>query len=186
MKNIIELLKKRKSIREYLKSPIPRRELLSCIEGARLSPSACNVQPWKFIIVDTRKIKKKLTDEIFKGKFYPNQFAKNAAAIIIVLGKPDKRVTRMAEYIHGPNYYLLDIGIASSNLMLRACELGIGSCMIAWFDKEKTREVLNIPKNETIIALISLGYCKKKQRTPTSRKKIEYISSLTLTKNNKG
>lgn len=172
MKNILELLKKRNSIREYIDKSISRDKLLSCIEAARLSPSACNIQPWEFIIIDNKKLKNKLVEEIFKDKFYLNRFAKKAPVIIAVLAKPDKTVNRMAGYIHGDNYFLLDIGFACSNLILRAHELNIGSCILAWFDKEKLKKILKIPNTNKIVALISLGYFKKNQTSEKSRKKI--------------
>ena len=180
MNNIIELLLTRRSVREYVNKPISRDKLLSCIDAARLSPSACNVQPWEFIIIDDIKLKDKLTKEIFKGKFYPNKFSRKAPVIIVVLGKPDKTVDRMAYYIHGDNYFLLDIGIACSNLILRAHELNIGSCLLAWFDKEKVRKILKISNKKKIIALISLGYAKKKQTSTTTRKNINEILQFNI------
>ena len=84
----------------------------------------------------------------------------------------------MANYIHGQNYHLLDIGIACSNIILRAQELNIGSCMVGWFDKEKVRELLKIKQNKDVVAIISLGYFKNKARCRKSRKKISDIVSL--------
>lgn len=175
MKNIIELLKKRRSIRKYTNKPISRDKLLSCIEAARLSPSACNIQPWEFVIIDDEKLRNKLTKEAFKSTFYPNQFARKAPVIIVVLAKPDKTVNRMAGYIHGKNYFLFDIGIACSNLILKAYELNVGSCIMAWFDKEKVREILKIPNIKKIVALISLGYFKKNRTFKKNRKNINKI-----------
>lgn len=155
LNNILNLLQNRKSVRVYNNKHIDKGTILSCLEAARLSPSACNKQPWEFIVM---KNNKSTIGKLFVGKFYPNKFAEKAPIVIAVIANPDEKTSRMAEYIHGEKYYLVDIGIACSNLILRAWELGLGSCIIGWFDKDLAHHLLQLPKRKQVIALITLGY----------------------------
>lgn len=180
-KDIIELLNKRQSVREYADKAIPRRLLLSCLEAARLSPSACNVQPWEFVIIDDKELKERFCEIAFGGKFFPNRFAAKAPVVIAVLENFDKKVCKMTGYIHGENYHFLDIGIACSNLMLRAYELNIGACMLGWFDTQGAKKILGVGKEKNVITLIALGYPKKGfVNTQKNRKRIEEIAKFNF------
>ena len=64
-----DIVKHRRSIRDFLDKPVERDKVMMCLEAARLSPSACNAQPWKFIIVDDPQVKKKVADAAFGGVF---------------------------------------------------------------------------------------------------------------------
>lgn len=159
--NILDLLKKRKSIRRYLERTIPKKNLLECIEAARLSPSACNLQPWDFIVVSNKEKCKKLTRAAFSGVYSLNKFAQKAPAIIVVLSNPAQKISRMSQFMHGNRFYLFDIGIACSFLILKAYELNIGCCIVGWFDSIAVKNVLGIPNKRDIVALITLGYYRK-------------------------
>ncbi|HOS15417.1 MAG TPA: nitroreductase family protein, partial [Bacteroidales bacterium] len=60
--------------------------------------------------------------------------------------------------IKNKNYKWIDIGIAAENICLQATELGLGSCMIGWFNEKKLKKILHIPRNKSIPLLVTLGY----------------------------
>jgi len=188
MSYLLNLLDSRKSIRKYENRSISRSKIISCIEAARLSPSACNIQPWQFVVIDSAKVLRKITNTAFAGIYYPNKFACSAPVLIAVIARPDKTVGRMANYIHGDRYYLFDVGFACSNLILRAKELKLGSCVIAWFDHERVKKVLKISPSLHVIALIAIGYASsdgKKTRASKNRKKIANIMKFNVGSSNR-
>jgi len=75
---LLDLLKHRKSVRDFLDRPVEREKSMICLEAARVAPSACNSQPWKFIVVDDRELKNRLCDTAFSGIYSMNSFCKTA------------------------------------------------------------------------------------------------------------
>ena len=175
---ILDCITKRQSIRRYFNTPLAREHLLQCIEAARLAPSACNMQPWKFIIVDDVDLKNRLCQEAFGGVYAINRFAASAPVIVAVISEKEKFLTALAGRVRGTKYYLLDIGISCEHFILQAAELGIGSCWIGWFDEKKVKELLKVPHSEKVDVLISLGYYQEVQRSQKIRKPQKEIVSF--------
>lgn len=173
---LLELLRKRKSIRHYLNRPIPKEDLLKCIEAARLAPSACNAQPWKFIVIDEPGLKNKICERAFSGVYSMNKFVKDAPVLIIVVSEREKFISALGGYFRGTRYYLLDIGIACEHLILQATELGIGSCWIGWFNEKQVKQILRIPRNKKVAVIISLGYYEKEPTAKPRRAQGEICS----------
>ncbi len=171
---LLDLIRARKSVRKYLDRPIDRDKLVTCIEAARLAPSAENVQPWRFIIIDDPELKRRFCRKATKGIYRPSRFIENAAAVIVILARLDLVANVLGRGIQGTQYYLLDIGIAGEHLVLQAQEFGIGTCWIGWFNAKKAKKALNIPARYRVVSLIAMGYpaeggTKKKGDLPMER-----------------
>ena len=168
---LIDLIRKRSSIRRYSSRPVERELVLRCIESARLAPSACNVQPWEFIVVEG-EAKNELCREAFGTVHAFNRFAEGAPVIIVVVANPGFSKAKLFSYFKGTRYELIDIGIACDHLVLQATELGLGTCLLGWFNESKTKALLGIPGEKRVAAMIALGHCegageeKEKQRKP--------------------
>ncbi|MCL2435930.1 MAG: nitroreductase family protein [Lentimicrobiaceae bacterium] len=161
-----ELITKRQSERQYDTRPVEAEKIMLCIEAARMAPSACNAQPWKFIVVDEPELKTQLANAI--ASMGMNKFAFDAPAIVaIVLEKPNV-MSKIGSVLKGKEYTLMDIGIAATHFCLQATELGLGTCIIGWFDEKKVRKLLQIPNKKRIPLLLTVGYStdelRKKQR----------------------
>lgn len=124
---LLELLKQRKSVRKFLDRPVEREKIMMCLEAARVAPSACNSQPWRFIVVDDRELKNKLCDVAFSGIYSINSFCKTAPVIVVVISEKSKFLARIGGMFRGTKYYLIDIGIACEHFVLQAEELGLGT-----------------------------------------------------------
>jgi len=159
-----KLINRRASARRYLDKPVERRDIERCIEAARLAPSACNSQPWTFITVDDKAIKDTLCDRVFSGVYGMNRFAKAAPVIIAVVSEKSTFAASLGGQFRGTRYCLIDIGIACEHISLMAEELGLGTCMLGWFNEKGAKRILNIPNNKKVDLLISLGYYEKKDR----------------------
>ena len=158
-----------------MSNQVPRDALDRCIEAARLAPSACNSQPWSFIIVDEEKLKNKLEDEAFSGIYSVNSFAKSAPVLVVVVTERSKYIARLGGYIKGVQYSLIDIGIACEHLMLQAAEEGLGTCWIGWFNEKGVKDTLGISEENKINVIISIGYPKTDEIRDKIRKPIHEI-----------
>jgi nitroreductase len=155
---LMDVIKKRKSVRKYLDKPVPRNHVRTCIEAARLAPSAENIQPWRFIVIDDPEYKMKFCDQVCSGVYRPSLFIRNAPAIVVILAKYTLITDVLGRGIQGTNYYLLDIGISGEHLVLQAQELGIGTCWIGWFNQKKAKKFLKLGPQYRVVSLIAMGY----------------------------
>ncbi len=176
-----ELVKIRQSVRSYTVQPVEKEKLAQCLEAASLAPSASNSQPWKFIIVDEPELKNKVAEATFDPIVRFNKFALQAPVIIVIVLEKPKIVTQIGGEIKKREFPLIDIGITAEHFCLQAAELGLGTCMIGWFNQPKIQELLNIPQQKTIGLLITLGYAPDDYAL---RKKIRKSNSEVI-RNNK-
>lgn len=176
---LLDLLKHRKSVRDFLDKPVEREKIMMCLEAARVAPSTCNSQPWKFIIVDDRELKNKLCRTAFSGIYRMNSFCKTAPVVVVVISEKSKFLARIGGFFRGIKYYLIDIGIACEHFVLQAEELGLGTCWIGWFDERAVKSILNVPRSKKIDILIALGYYDREKLGPEhSREPIDKIASF--------
>jgi nitroreductase len=176
--NFLNLVKERYSVRRYSNKPVQREKIERCIEAARLAPSTCNSQPWRFIVVEDTKLKEAIARETYSKVLSFNSFSKGAPVLIIVISERKNISAKIAGIIKKRDFSLIDIGIAAEHICLQAVEEGLGTCMLGWFDEEAVKKLLNIPKQKRIELIITLGYpdesVKKKSK---KRKDIDCIRS---------
>jgi len=168
-----ELIKLRQSVRRYQNKPVEREKNEKLIEAVHLAPSACNSQPWKLIIVDEPELKNQVAKATFNKAISFNKFATEAPVIAVLVMEKAKLIAQIGGGIKNKEYPQYDIGIAAAHFCLQSAELGLGTCMIGWFDEKKIQQLLNIPGKRKIGLLITLGYppedysLRKKIRKPT-------------------
>ena len=178
MSSFIDLARKRASVRNYSAKPVEREKIMKCLEAARLSPSASNAQPWRYIIIDEPELKKKVCDAAFSGVFFMNKFAKGAPVLVIVIGEPGSAPNKIGTIVQGVQYFLLDVGASIEHFLLQAAELGLGTCWLGWYSEGRIKEALKIPKSKKIVSVISLGYPAEEAVREIDRKPIREISSF--------
>ncbi len=154
--SLLDVIFRRRSIRRYRSKPIPDSVLKNILEAGRLAPSADNVQPWHFVVVTESKIKEKLS----RGRW--NRFIKDSAATIVGCGYAANE------------WSTVDVTIALENMVMAAEAQGIGSCWIGDFKEEELKELLGIPNDLKVIALVAFGYPAEKPNPP-SKKSLEAI-----------
>ncbi len=167
-----ELINKRQSVRRYQEKSVEREKLHQLVEAVHLAPSACNSQPWKLILVDERELKDEVAKATFSKAVAFNKFAVQAPVIAVLVIEKAKLIAQIGGSIKDMEYPQIDIGIAAEHFCLQAAELGLGTCMIGWFDEKKIQQLLNIPRKRKIGLVITLGYpledykLRKKIRKP--------------------
>lgn len=148
---IYKIINKRRSIRRYKQKPIILDILIKFVNAARLAPSAANLQPLEFCIVNDKDLCLKVFKAIswagyIKPEWHPTEDERPVAYIILLVNDSKNP------------WYLRDVSFAASNIVLCAEGLGIGSCVLCKINKEKIRKSLKIPKQIIIDSVIALGY----------------------------
>ncbi len=156
--SFLKLVRQRQSCRSYAKTPVSQEALARCLEAARLSPSACNSQAWRFIIVSDPVLRVRLAEKAFGGVYAMNAFAREAPVLVVVVTERSKYVAQVAGATRGTQYNLIDIGIVCEHFILQATEEGLGTCWIGWFDQKGVREVLGLSKKDSLDIMISVGF----------------------------
>lgn len=172
----LELVKTRRSVRKFSEQAVKRDQIELCLEAARLAPSACNGQPWRFLVFDDPKRKEIFCREAVSGIYRTSSFICKAPVLILALSQRGKLLPELAGRFQGKHYPLIDLGIAVEHLVLQATEVGLGTCWVGWFNAPAVEKLLALPKGEKPIALIPLGYPAEGKSIPTSRKPITEIA----------
>ncbi len=154
--SLLDVILGRRSIRCYKSEPIPDDILKNVLEAGRLAPSADNAQPWHFVVITESKIKEKLSTGTWNG------FIKDSAVTIVGCG-----------YVAN-EWATIDVTIALENMVIAAEAQGVGSCWVGDFKEEEVKELLGIPNNLKVVALVSFGYPAEKP-DPPSKKSLEAI-----------
>jgi nitroreductase len=175
--NFAELVKARQSVREYLSTPVEEEKIARCLEAARLAPSACNSQPWKYIVVDEPELKKTVALATFGKVVSFNKFTPEAPVLIVITSETPNITAKAGTIIKNNQLHLIDLGISAQHFCLQAVEEGLGTCMLGWFDEHRVKKLLRIPRCKRVNLLISLGYPKNNEIREKVRKDLAQIVS---------
>lgn len=161
---MLELIKCRQSDRKYSNKPIEGDKLERIIEAGRMSPSACNAQPWKLIVITDNELVQGVAEASTSKVIGINTFVAQAPVLIIIVREKANLTSKLGATIKEKDFSLMDIGIVAENICLQAKAEGIGSCMLGWFDERSVRKLLGIPRFKRVELIITLGYSLSEQR----------------------
>lgn len=153
-----QLIRARQSVRNYRGQTVAADKLAQLVEAVRLAPSACNAQPWRLILVDEPQLKEQVARATFSRTLSFNRFALEAPVIAVLVVEKPRWTVRLGALVQRRAYPLIDIGIAAAHFCLQAADLGLGTCMLGWFDERRVKKLLHIPARKRIGLLITLGY----------------------------
>ncbi len=196
---LLEVIQNRRSIRKFKPDEVPEEYIHQLIKAGRLAPSGTNLQPARYIVIKSEEARTKLKD------CTPLPFVSAAPAIIACCvdtnsitstGERMKELKEAQAFVDTPlnnadeNYnkgkqsidtaslkaYLnLNVAIAIDHITLRATDLGLGSCWVMMFDKEKVKALLNLEDRYDVLALLPIGY---PDQTPKQRPRLDYNEVL--------
>ncbi len=175
--DFLDLVKKRFSARKYKAAPVEREKIERCLEAARLAPSASNSQPWHFIVLEDPVVKDQVARQTFSTLLTFNKFVVQAPVLVVIVIEKPTLLSQIGGRVKNKEYPLIDIGIAAEHFCLQATEVGLGTCMLGWFNEKSIKELLKIPKEKTIGLIISVGYPDYESVPPKKRKPLENIVS---------
>lgn len=165
-------------MRRFQAAPVAREEVMKCIEAARLAPSASNSQPWHFVVADEPALVQQLAKATYSSLVAFNKFVHQTPLIVALVIEKPKVITQIGAVIKKRDFPLIDTGITAAHFCLQAAELGIGTCMLGWFDQKKIKQLLAIPKDKTIGLLIAVGYPERSEPPDKKRKAIGEMHSF--------
>ena len=146
--DVLSAIQGRRSIRKYSSKPVEEEKLLKVLEAARLSPSAKNLQEWRFIVVKDSETREKLTKEGIG-----QSFVGEAPIILVCCGTEANGIMKC-----GQPRYTVDLSIATAYMILEAYEQGLGTCWLGSFDENIVKKILDIPEDVRVVAITPLGY----------------------------
>ncbi|MDR1870830.1 MAG: nitroreductase family protein [Deltaproteobacteria bacterium] len=174
MADFLELASSRYSCRNFSGAKVEREKLVKCIEAARLAPSGCNAQPWKFVVVDNPEIALKVAETT--QQLGVNEYLAKASAFIVVLEEHAVLMPKIAKMIDSQYFAKGDLGGAALSICLEAESLGLATCMAGLYDRPKLCELLDLPKDQRFFLVIAVGYAaKEKEPRPKLRKSLDEI-----------
>ena len=156
MKNFMDLCLRRQSCRDFADKPVEHDKLVQCVEAARLTPSGCNAQPWSFVVVENPAV----VPEVAKcaQQLGANEYISGAKAFIVILEEHAVLMPMLRKIVPSQYFAKGALGAAALTVCLQAEELGLGTCILGIYDREKLGELLNIPKEKQFGGLIAVGY----------------------------
>jgi nitroreductase len=175
-KDTLDLIISRQSDRKYSDKPVENEKLERIVEAGRMAPSACNAQPWKFIVVTDQKLVLKVAEAASAKLIGMNSFVAQAPVILVIVREKPNMSSKVGATIKNKDYSLIDIGIATENICLQTKAEGLGSCIIGWFDERQLRKLLDIPKSKRVELIITLGYSLSDQREKRRKPSAETVS----------
>lgn len=172
----LDIARLRQSCRSYNREkPVENEKLQKIIEAFRLSPSACNAQPYHMTVVKGEKTKAAAKGCTSMGM---NRFAYDAPVLLVLSEANYNKTAAIGAKIKGNDYRSIDIGIAAAQICAEATSLGLSTCILGWFDDTYLRSLLNL--NTPVRLVITLGYAADDDKLREKmRKDISALVSFT-------
>ena len=165
--NFLEIANTRQSCRAYDETrPVEDEKLNAILEAARLSPSACNGQPYHLTVCTGETAKE--VAMLCRG-LGMNKFAVQAPICIVVSEMPYVKSAAMGAKVKNNDYRSIDIGIATAYLTAEAAAQGLATCILGWFDNEKICKLCNLEHPARLV--ITLGYATEDEKLRAKKRK---------------
>ena len=173
----LELVHTRQSDRAFTTQAVSREDLLTCVQAAQLAPSACNSQPWKFVIIDDAALVKQVGGLIANNPMGINKFAETAPVLVAVVEEPAVLMPKVQGQVPNNRWAKFDLGSATEHFCLQAAELGLGTCIMGAFDEKAIHAALGLPEDSSVFIMLAVGYPSGNTRTKV-RKEVDKICSF--------
>jgi nitroreductase len=157
---LLTLLRERRSIRRYRADPVPDDMVERLLEAGRWAPSANNLQPWNFIVVQDEAIQEQIARlTLYSGE--PRVQLNQSPLLIVLCGVERDRIYH--EYLNG------DVAMAALQMMLQAEAMGLGTCWVGGLDREGIGGLLRIPDPIEVVCLLTVGFPAEAPQAPSRR-----------------
>jgi nitroreductase len=171
-KDVFDAMRETHAVRQFTADQLPEPTLTRLLEAACWAPSAGNLQPWYFYVVQNADLKRRLA-EVCYGQ---HQVAE-APTVVVVLADPARSNERYGE--RGAQLYCLqDTAAATQNMLLAATGLGVASCWVGGFDERQVQQLLEAPPRLRAVAVICLGYSNEADEEPKERLRVADVTTI--------
>ena len=170
--NFTEIAQRRYSCRKYDPTrEVEQEKIDAIVEAARLSPSACNGQPYH-ITVCKGEVAKKVAKAV--GGMGMNEFAADAPVMLVMSEEPYVKLAALGAKLKKNDYRSIDIGIVAAYITAEATAQGLSTCILGWLDDAEIRDICHL--DGTVRLVIALGYAK--EGDPIREKKRKSVQEL--------
>ncbi len=160
--NCLEVIMMRRSIRKFKPDPVKREDIMTILDAGRMAPSAGNLQPCHFVVIQDPAVKAKVQQAALEQELI------GSAPVVIAVCVEPERSSHYGDI--GRNYLcLLDAANATENMLLAAHTLGYGTCWVGGFLQPAIKEVLGLLEDVHVVSLIPLGIADEKPEVPPRR-----------------
>jgi nitroreductase len=167
MKSYLDLVRSRRSVRQYTEEGVPKEKIAAILEAGRQAPSGNNAQPWRFIVVRDEAMKQRLYKAAGK-----QGFILEAPVTIAVVADPKAKMKTATHSKSSeqqvPTMAVIkavrDAAIAADHMVMAAADMGLGTCWVAKYEQEDIRPVLDVPDDCFVVTLITMGYASVKSK----------------------
>ncbi|PKN21475.1 MAG: NAD(P)H nitroreductase [Deltaproteobacteria bacterium HGW-Deltaproteobacteria-22] len=168
-----ELTRERRSVRRFRPDPVPEDLVRKLVEAAGEAPSACNSQPWHFIALTDATLRARVAAACTSALVPINKFVPTAPMLVVQVGTIPNPASMLGGLVKNKRFVSLDNGIAAAHFCLAATELGLGTCILGWFDERKIKKLLQIPATCRVELVHAVGWpvegIRKARRKPFSQ-----------------
>lgn len=165
--NFSEIAQLRQSCRKYdAQRPVENEKIAAILATARLSPSACNGQPYHITVCKADTAKQVASATMGMGM---NKFAADAPVLMVISEEPYVKTAAFGARVKGNDYRSIDIGIVAAYITAEATAQGLGSCILGWFDDAKIREICDL--KGAVRLVITIGYATKEDKLRDKKRK---------------
>lgn len=175
--NTLEAIRTRRSIRKFQGKKVPHEVLEQIVAAAAYAPSWKNTQSVRYYVVENREIQHTIAEKYTLGFAYNTGTLSWAPQVVVLTAKKGRSGMEKdgtASTDKGESWLMFDSGVAAQTFCLAAWEMGVGSVIMGIFDAGKVGELLQIPEDEVVIALIPIGYPGEEPKAP-KRKPVEEL-----------
>jgi nitroreductase len=150
--DVLEAIRSRRSVRAFKNKNVSSEDVAMLIDSAHWAPSAGNIQPWEFVIIRKKDVKKQLADAALSQSFI-------AKAPVLVVVCANENRSSQGYGVRGKTLYCIqDTAAAIQNIHLAAFSLGLGTCWVGAFSEEEVAKVLKLPHGIRPVAIVPVGY----------------------------
>lgn len=165
--NFMQIANARQSCRSYNEEkPVEQEKLNAILEATRLSPSACNGQPYHLTVCTGEAAKQVAAACQGMGM---NKFASQAPVLIVISEMPYVKSAAVGAKVKNNDYRSIDIGIATAYLTAEAAAQGLSTCILGWLDDQKIRGICGL--EHPVRLVITLGYAKEDDKLRAKKRK---------------
>jgi len=166
--DFFKTIRMRFACRAFQDKPVEEEKLIKILDAGRMAPSACNLQPWHFVVIRDSKARQKVVEA------YPREWFAKAPVIIVACSDHSQSWKRF----DGKDHSDIDAAIAIDHITLAAADLGLATCWVCAFDADKCSRALKLPNYIEPVAMLPLGYpadSASPDRHDTRRKSLDDI-----------